>query len=159
MLIDLHGVRIDNNVRHEGYNSIFLDEIFQRLSSWQPLGLWPACLRPALLGDRNVDWSGKRYNHQWHVGAASLHPSFGLGGGAVTLLRSDKPRWTESLIAWAAAVIIVLVGCCVIAFLVESGRPIEQYWGLLSFFILIALLIVSVLGRRLGSAETKAEQD
>lgn len=85
--------------------------------------------------------------------------SFGLGGGAITLLRSDRHTRVESVVAWALAVTIVFVGCCTIALLIESDRPIGPYWGLLSSVILLVLFITSAIGNRVGSTENNAEPD
>jgi hypothetical protein len=90
---------------------------------------------------------------------ASLYVlSFGLGGSAVVLLRKGRPRWYESIFAWAAATVIVLLGCGVMALLLESGRPIEWFWGAGSTTVLCLLLGASLVGRW-RSAELCAAQN
>lgn len=74
--------------------------------------------------------------------------SFGLGGGALALLRKDCPRWYESAFAWAAASVIVLLGCGVMALLLESGQTIEWFWGAGSTVVLCLLLGASLIGMR-----------
>ncbi len=74
--------------------------------------------------------------------------SFGLGGGAVTFLRSDAPTWIESLVAWGVAALIVLAGLVVMALLVVSSKPISPYWGALGSMALLALLITTALSRK-----------
>jgi hypothetical protein len=71
--------------------------------------------------------------------------SFGLGGAALAMLKGDAPTLLQSTVAWTAGISIVLVGCAVMAFLSESDRPIEPYWGLGSLVVLVALLVVSAL--------------
>jgi FtsH-binding integral membrane protein len=71
--------------------------------------------------------------------------SFGLGGGVLGLLRRQSSRWRQSVIAWGAAIVIVLLGCGVMTLLLESGRPIEWFWGAGSAAILCALLVISWL--------------
>ena len=70
--------------------------------------------------------------------------SFGLAGGALDLLRRERPTWYESVIAWASALVVVLLGCGVMAFLLESGRPIGWVWGASSAAALCALLGLSL---------------
>ena len=79
--------------------------------------------------------------------------AFGLGGGAVTLLSGDAPTRIESVIAWSAAVAIVLAGCGIMASQLDSDRPIDPYLSLLSSTILLALLIASTSGRRFRSKD------
>jgi hypothetical protein len=79
--------------------------------------------------------------------------SFGLGRGAVTLLSGDAPTRIEYVIAWSAAVAIVLAGCGVMASQLNSDRPIDPYLCLCSSAILLALLIASALGRRFRSKD------
>jgi hypothetical protein len=55
--------------------------------------------------------------------------SFGLGGGALSLLQKDRPRWYGTPFAWAAAVAIVLLGCVVMALMLDSGQTIEWFCG------------------------------
>jgi len=74
--------------------------------------------------------------------------SFGLGGGALALLRKDHPRWYGSAFAWIVASVVVLLGCGIVAFQLESGRPIEWFWGASSAMVLSLLLGVSLVGRR-----------
>ena len=74
--------------------------------------------------------------------------SFGLGGGVLGLLRRQCARWYESIIAWAAAIVIVLLGCGLMALLLESGRPIEWFWGASSAVILCPLLGLSLFQMR-----------
>ena len=71
--------------------------------------------------------------------------SFGLGGGALALLKGDAPTLLQSVLGWGAAISIVVLGSAVIAFLSESDRPIEPYWGLVSSVVLLALLVASGL--------------
>lgn len=74
--------------------------------------------------------------------------SFGLGGGVLRLLRRQSARWYESIVAWAAAIVIVLLGCDVMALLLESGRTIEWFWGVSSAAILCPLLGISLFQMR-----------
>lgn len=71
--------------------------------------------------------------------------SFGLGGGVLGFLRRQPSLWHQSVIAWGAAIVIVLLGCGVMALLLESGRPIEWFWGASSAAVLCALLGLSLL--------------
>ena len=72
--------------------------------------------------------------------------SFGLGGGAVTLLRNSKSKITESVIAWTLATMIVMIGCAVIAGLIDSHEPINVCWGILSSAAFLILFVSSILG-------------
>jgi hypothetical protein len=74
--------------------------------------------------------------------------SFGLGGGVLGLLQREHPRWYEIAIAWAAGIVIVLLGCGAIALLLESGRAIERLWGASSAVVFCALLVVSLFQMR-----------
>jgi hypothetical protein len=53
--------------------------------------------------------------------------SFGLAGSALGLLRKGSARWYNSVLGWGAAVVIVLLGCGVMACLLESDRPVEWF--------------------------------
>jgi hypothetical protein len=85
------------------------------------------------------------------LGGISLAPlyvlSFGLSGSALFLLRKDRPRWFESVFAWAVATAVALLGCGVMALLLDSGRPIEWFWGAGSATVLCLLLGASLLGK------------
>jgi peptidoglycan/LPS O-acetylase OafA/YrhL len=71
--------------------------------------------------------------------------SFALGGGIFTLLRGESPKLYESVLAWVSAAIIVLLGCGIMFALLESGKPIEWFWGASSFIILCVLCVVSLV--------------
>lgn len=79
--------------------------------------------------------------------------SFGLGGAAVAMVRNDTPTRARSLVAWSVAVVVVLVGCGLMAFLLASEKPIESYWGFFSSVILLVLLVASALARKVGSPD------
>jgi len=64
------------------------------------------------------------------------------------LLRRQGALWYESIVAWAAAIVIVLLGCGIMALLLESGQPIEWFWGVSSAAILCPLLGISLFQMR-----------
>jgi hypothetical protein len=76
--------------------------------------------------------------------------SFGLAGSALGLLRRSPARWYNSVLAWAAAVVIVLLGCSAMAFLLESDKPVDWSWGGGSALLLGLLLAGSIAGRRIA---------
>lgn len=77
--------------------------------------------------------------------------SFGLGGGALALLRKDRPRWYESVFAWVVASAIVLSGCSAMAFQLVSGKPVEWFWGAGSSVVLGVILVICLKGVRRGA--------
>ena len=74
--------------------------------------------------------------------------SFGLAGGTVTLLRNSKSRMMESIIVWALAIIIVMIGCLTIAGLTDSKESINVWWGILSSAAFSVLFVSSAIGIR-----------
>ena len=70
--------------------------------------------------------------------------SFGLGGGVHGLMRSERPRWHETAIAWAFGTVVVLLGCGVMECHLVSERPIEWVWGAGSATVFFALLGLSL---------------
>jgi len=72
--------------------------------------------------------------------------SFGLGGGAITLLEGHRARWVGLVVSWIMGATIVLLGCGIVASLVVFEEPIGAHWGLLSSAILLVLLITSAIG-------------
>ena len=71
--------------------------------------------------------------------------SFGLGGGVLGWLRRPSSPWYQSVIAWGAPIVIVLLGCGGIALLLALRRPIEWCWGASSAAVFCALLGISWL--------------
>lgn len=65
--------------------------------------------------------------------------SFGLGGGVLYFLRRERARWYEMAFSYVLALMIVLLGCYILACLLESKSPIELYWGIGSFTVLSLL--------------------
>jgi peptidoglycan/LPS O-acetylase OafA/YrhL len=83
--------------------------------------------------------------------------SFGLGGGALAMLKGDAPTLLQSIVGWSAAISIVVLASAVTAFLSESDRPIERYWGFVSSALLLALLVASGLRVRMKDHKHVAE--
>jgi hypothetical protein len=82
--------------------------------------------------------------------------SFGLGGGTVAMLKGDGPTLLQSIVGWSAAISIVVLASAVIAFLSESDRPIEPYWGFVSTVVLLVLLVASGLKVRSTASPSAA---
>jgi peptidoglycan/LPS O-acetylase OafA/YrhL len=109
-----------------------------------------ACLGIGLLGWLTGIAIGVEKNRS--LDGFSLTPlyvlSFGLGGGAVALLRKNQLKWYESVVAWIVGSSIVVLGCGVVAFQSEPGKPIEWFWGVGSSLLVGILLVICLAGVR-----------